>query len=197
MTVLPDAAHSERSRQPCSLIKIALIKTLITGSLAGSEDVLRVFCSVNQGVCTEKEIEFSYSNIILLNASKLCMTDVPYIIRQLYHTYIYIWGKSWPNGRESDSKSKGCEFESWSGRDCCWGSECTTLSPLWISRRDALEQSNCSPGVAAYGPLLRVCVHGVCVHLDGWIAEHEFRIWAVCHVTFTYKKKKKHDYKNL
>ncbi len=90
MTVLPDAAHSERSRQPCSLIKIALIKTLITGSLAGSEDVLRVFCSVNQCVCTEKEIEFSYSNIILLNASKFCMTDVPYIIMTAV-PYIYIY----------------------------------------------------------------------------------------------------------
>ncbi len=38
-------------------------------------------------------------------------------------------GKSWPNVRESDSYSKGCEFESRAGRNCRWGSECTALSP--------------------------------------------------------------------
>ncbi len=26
-------------------------------------------------------------------------------------------------------------------------------------------------------PLLRVCVHGMCVHLDGLNAEHEFWVW--------------------
>ncbi len=38
-------------------------------------------------------------------------------------------------------------------------------------------------------PLLRVCVHGVCVYSGRVNAEHEFRVWvtilAVCHVTFT------------
>ncbi len=49
------------------------------------------------------------------------------------------------------------------------GSECTVLSPTSISRRGALEQGQgteppTAPGRRSIGcPLLRVCVHGVCV----------------------------------
>ncbi len=48
------------------------------------------------------------------------------------------------------------------------GSECPALSPPWIPqlRWDPWARhhtTNCSPGAHCHCPLLRVCVHGVCV----------------------------------
>ncbi len=83
--------------------------------------------------------------------------------------------------RESDSKSKGCEFESQTGRYCRWREwmssalstfNTTTRCP-WARHRTA----QLLPGLRSIimaGPLLWVCVHGcvvctaVCVHF-GWV----------------------------
>ncbi len=65
---------------------------------------------------------------------------------------------------------------------------CTALSPPSISPLRCPwarhRTPSCSPGATVNDcPLLRVCVHGVCVHCCvcvhlGWVnAEHEFRVW--------------------
>ncbi len=72
----------------------------------------------------------------------------------------------------------------------------TTSENIWLSKYHHYDQHlKCIINVC---PLLRVCVHGVCVcvcvcvcTLDGLNAEHTFR---VCHVTFRstiHSKKKK------
>ncbi len=97
-------------------------------------------------------------------------------------------GKLWPNDRDSDSWSKGCEFESRSGRDFRWG-EWMYSASFHLQYHDEVPLSKSPnpqllPGRRSINgcPLLRVCVHGVCVHCCvcalGWVnAEHEFRVW--------------------
>ncbi len=70
--------------------------------------------------------------------------------------------------RESDSKLKGCEFESQSGRDCWWGEwMSSTLSTLNTTTEEVLSKApnpQLLPGPSINGcPLLWVCVQGVCV----------------------------------
>ncbi len=96
--------------------------------------------------------------------------------------------KSWPNIRESDSYSKGCEVESWPGRDCRWGEWMSrALSTFNIMTRCPWARhrtSNCSPAPqhkwlpTSTGVCSRsVCVH-CCVCALEWVnAEHEFRVW--------------------
>uniref|UniRef100_A0A8C2CAT1 Kinesin-like protein n=1 Tax=Cyprinus carpio TaxID=7962 RepID=A0A8C2CAT1_CYPCA len=82
--------------------------------------------------------------------------------------------------RESDSQSKGCEFESRAGRNCRWG-ECmySALSTLNTTTEVPVSKApnpQLLPGRRSINgcPLLRVCVHGVCVFTAvcvhfGWV----------------------------
>ncbi len=108
-------------------------------------------------------------------------------------------GQSWPESRTCNPKVVGSSLRS--GRNCRWGEWMTSaLSTLNTTTevRPLRKAPNPQllPGRRSIGcPLLRVCVHGVCVftavcvHLDGLNAEHKFQIWVTilghtsCHFT--------------
>ncbi len=68
-----------------------------------------------------------------------------------------------------------------SGRNCQWGewisSTLSTFNTMTEERPlSKTPNPQLLPGHRSIGcPLLRVCVHSVCVHLDGLNAEHKFR----------------------
>ncbi len=94
--------------------------------------------------------------------------------------------------RESDLQPEGCGFKSQVRQDCRWGewmsSALSTLNTTTevrpLSKAPNLQLL---PGRRSIGcPLLRVCVHNVCVcslltavcvHLDGLNSEHKFQVW--------------------
>ncbi len=116
--------------------------------------------------------------------------------RSFIHSFIMFEGGGTTRGashglkvRESDSYSKGCEFESRAVRNCQRGEWMySTLSTFKTMTKVPLSKApnpQLLPGRQRINscPLLRVCVHCcVCVHcyvctLDGLNAEHEFRVW--------------------
>ncbi len=103
--------------------------------------------------------------------------------------------KSWPNIRESDSYSKGCEVESWPGRDCRWGEWMSrALSTFNIMTRCPWarhQTSNCSPApqhkwlLTSTGVCSRcVCVFTVCVFT--WMGKCRAWIQSMAHHTWLY-----------
>ncbi len=101
----------------------------------------------------------------------------PFLKTNCFNLILKGLGKSWPNGRESDSWSKGCEFESRAGRNCRWGEwmssalstfNTTTEVPLSKALNPQLVPERHSINGC---PMPRVCVHCcvcVCVHLR-WV----------------------------
>ncbi len=90
--------------------------------------------------------------------------------------------------RESDLKSEGCGFESQVRQGLLVGGVTVQLSLSTLNTTTEVRPLSKAPnpqllpGRRSIGcPLLRVCVHGVCVftvcvYLDGLNAEHKFQV---------------------
>ncbi len=99
--------------------------------------------------------------------------------------------------RESDSQFKGCEFESRAGRNCRLGelmySALSTLNTKTEVPLSKAPNPQPLPGCHSINgcPLLRVCVHGVCVCVHCcvcalWMGKCRARIPSMGHHTWLY-----------
>ncbi len=108
------------------------------------------------------------------------------------------WSSRGITFRESGSLPKGHGFESLAGSNCRWeewmNSALSTFNTTTELPFSKAPNPQLLPG--RRNPLLRVCVHGVCVfttvcvHLNGINAEHKFWVWipilghTSCHFCF-------------
>ncbi len=105
------------------------------------------------------------------------------------HVGLYNWASCGLMVRESDSLSKGCEFESWTGRNCRWGElmySALSSHPQYHNLA-ALEQGT-APWVLQHKWLptaLCVCVC-VCVRAPFGLVTYRAQIPSMGHFTFFY-----------